>query len=215
MASEQVGPAPDPGGADAVGEPAVHRRDGLPIVAFASAGEWGRWLSERHTTSKGVWLKLAKKDSGIETVTYEEAVELALTYGWIDGQKGGFDERYWLQRFTRRGPRSRWSEINCDRASALIERGEMKPSGLREVERAREDGRWAAAYAGQRTATVPDDLRAALEANDTARAFFETLSGANRYAILYRIQDAGKPETRARRIAKYVAMCAEGRTIHP
>jgi uncharacterized protein YdeI (YjbR/CyaY-like superfamily) len=215
VASEPVGPAPNPGPAHAAGEQAVHRRDGLPIVAFASAGEWGRWLSERHTTSKGVWVKLAKKDTGIETVTYDEAVELALAYGWIDGQKGRFDERHWLQRFTRRGPRSRWSQINRDRATALIERGALKPSGLREVERAQADGRWAAAYAGQRTASVPDDLRAALDAHDGARAFFETLNGANRYAILYRIQDAGTADTRARRIAKYVAMCAEGRTIHP
>lgn len=214
MASEPVRPAPDLGD-DAAGGHDVHRHDSLPIVAFASPAEWARWLSERHTTSKGLWVKIAKKDTGIETVTYDEAVELALIYGWIDGQKGGFDETYWLQRFTRRGPRSRWSQINRDKATALIERGAMKPAGLREVERARNDGRWEAAYVGQRTATVPDDLRAALEANEAARTFFETLTGANRYAILHRIQDAGKPETRARRIEKYVAMCAERRTIHP
>lgn len=189
--------------------------DDLPIVAFASPADWEAWLVDRHETAAGLWLKLAKKDTGIESVTYAEAVEVALAYGWIDGQKAKLDDTYWLQRFTRRGPRSRWSQINCAKAAELIDRGAMKPAGMAEVERAREDGRWVAAYAGQRTAAVPDDLKAALEANEAARAFFGTLTGANRYAILYRIQDARRPETRARRIEKFVGMLAEHKKLYP
>jgi uncharacterized protein YdeI (YjbR/CyaY-like superfamily) len=184
----------------------------LPTVSFASRAEWESWLAEHHEDSVGVWLQLAKK--GIEGVSYAEAVEVALCHGWIDGQAAALDETHWLQRFTPRRPRSRWSKINRDKATALIERGEMKPAGLREVERAKADGRWDAAYAGARTATVPDDLQAALDADDRAREFFATLDSANRYAILYRVQDAKKPETRARRIAKYVAMLHEHRKIH-
>jgi uncharacterized protein YdeI (YjbR/CyaY-like superfamily) len=162
-----------------------------------------------------VWLKLAKAGTGIASVTYAEALEVALCHGWIDGQKGGFDDEFWLQRFTPRKPRSRWSRINRDKATALIERGEMEPAGLREVDAAKADGRWDAAYEGQRTATVPEDLQRALDANPAAAAFFSTLDGANRYAILYRVQDAKKPETRARRIDKYVAMLAAGEKLHP
>lgn len=189
--------------------------DDLPIISFASCEGWDAWLVDHHETSSGIWLKIAKAGSGIDSVTYAEAVEVALAYGWIDGQKGKFDEAYWLQRFTPRGPRSRWSMINRDKAVRLVERGAMKPAGLREVERARADGRWEAAYQSPRAATVPDDLQAALEANDAAREFFATLSGANRYAILYRIADARRPQTRARRIEKYVEMLAEQRTLHP
>ena len=187
----------------------------LPIVAFASREEWRAWLAAEHTMSSGVWLKLAKAGSGIASVSYPEALEVALCHGWIDGQKRGFDDEFWLQRFTPRKPRSRWSRINRDKATALIERGEMEPAGLREVRAAKADGRWDAAYAGQRTATVPDDLQRALDANPAAAEFFSTLDGANRYAILYRIQDAKKPETRARRIDKYVAMLAAGEKLHP
>jgi len=190
-------------------------KDDLPITPFASSEHWDAWLVDHHETSKGVWLKIAKKGSGIDTVTYAEALEVALAFGWIDGQKGKFDDAYWLQRFTPRGPRSKWSMINREKALGLIERGAMKPAGLREVERAREDGRWAAAYQSPRGATVPDDLQAALDANDAAREFFGTLSGANRYAILYRIHDAKKPETRARRIEKFIGMLSDRKTIHP
>ncbi|HWH95109.1 MAG TPA: YdeI/OmpD-associated family protein, partial [Baekduia sp.] len=137
-----------------------------------------------------------------------------LCYGWIDGQAAAGDDAHWLQRFTPRRARSRWSKINRDRATALIERGEMQPAGMREVERAKADGRWDAAYEGARAATVPDDLQAALDADDQAREFFATLDSANRYAILYRVQEAKKPETRERRIEKYVAMCREHRKIH-
>ena len=190
-------------------------RADLPVVPFASRDAWAAWLEERHATSDGLWLKLAKKGSGIDTVTYAEAVEVALCYGWIDGQVRKFDESYWLQRFTPRRTRSKWSKINRQRAIELIEKGEMKPAGLREVERARADGRWDAAYDAQSTAQVPEDLRRELEKDEAAREFFARLNSANRYAILYQIQDAKKPETRARRIAKYVAMLSEGKKIYP
>jgi uncharacterized protein YdeI (YjbR/CyaY-like superfamily) len=156
-----------------------------------------------------------KKNSGIESISHAEALDVALCYGWIDGQAAKFDDNYWLQRFTPRRPRSKWSKINREKVKQLMEKGEMKPAGLQEVERARADGRWDAAYEAQSKATVPDDLQRELEKNDLAREFFATLDSRNRYAILYRIQDAKKPETRARRIEKYVAMLGEHKTIYP
>jgi uncharacterized protein YdeI (YjbR/CyaY-like superfamily) len=190
-------------------------RTDLPIHSFATRGAWEAWLDEHHAASEGLWLKIAKKGSGIETVSYPEALEVALCYGWIDGQKASFDDPYWLQRFTPRRSRSKWSKVNRQKATELIERGAMKPAGLREVERAKADGRWDAAYDAQSTATVPDDLRRELEKNDAAREFFQTLNSANRYAILYQIGDAKKPETRARRIEKFVAMLAERKKLYP
>lgn len=187
----------------------------LPIMAFRSRGAWAEWLEQSHETSAGVWIKFAKKGTGHESVSYAEAVTVALAHGWIDGQANRLDDEFWLQRFTPRRARSRWSKINRDRATELIERGEMRPAGMREVERAMADGRWDAAYAGPRAATVPEDLKQALDANPAAAEFFATLNGTNRYAILYRIDEAKRPETRARRIAKYVAMLAERRTLHP
>ncbi len=187
----------------------------LPIVPFASRDAWEAWLEEHHAASDGLWLKIAKKGSGIETVSYTEALDVALCYGWIDGQKASFDDCYWLQRFTPRRPRSKWSKVNREKATELIKRGEMKPAGLREVERATQDGRWDAAYDAQSTATVPDDLRREFDKNEVARKFFSTLDSRNRYAILYQIQDAKKPETRARRIEKYVAMLNEHKKIYP
>lgn len=187
----------------------------LPIVLCASRGVWEEWLEERHAASDGVWLKIAKKGSGIESVTFAEALDVALCYGWIDSQADKFDGDYWLQRFTPRRPRSKWSRVNREKVARLIEEGRMKPAGLREVERARADGRWDAAYEPPSAATVPDDLRVAMEQNEGAREFFEKLDKTNRYAILYRIQDAKKPETRARRIARYVAMLAEGEKLYP
>jgi uncharacterized protein YdeI (YjbR/CyaY-like superfamily) len=186
-----------------------------PVIAFSSRAEWEAWLAEHHATSSGLWLKIAMKGSGLATVSYAEALDGAICYGWIDGQKGSFDDDHWLQRFTPRQPRSKWSKINCAKAAALIEKGEMRPAGLAEVERAKADGRWDAAYHGQRTATVPEDLQRELQKNPRAREFFAALDSANRYAILHRIEDAKKPETRARRIEKYVAMLAEGKKIHP
>jgi len=187
----------------------------LPIVPFASREAWEAFLEGQHATSEGLWLKIAKKGSGIESVTYDQAVEVALCYGWIDGQVRKFDEDYYLQRFTPRRPRSKWSKVNRKRATELIERGVMKTAGLREVERAKADGRWDAAYDSPRTATVPADLLRELEKNGQAREFFYGLDGRNRYAILYQIQDAKRPETRARRIAMYVAMLAEQKKPYP
>jgi uncharacterized protein YdeI (YjbR/CyaY-like superfamily) len=187
----------------------------LPIISFASREDWEGWLHAQHATAKGLWLKLAKKGSGIDSVTYDEALQSALCYGWIDGQKGSFDEQYWLQRFTPRGPRSKWSKINRDKATELLAQDRMQPAGLEQVLKAQQDGRWDAAYEGQRTATVPDDLQRELDCNPEAKAFFATLDSANRYAILYRLQDAKKPETRARRLAKYIAMLSEHEKLHP
>lgn len=190
-------------------------RPALPIVPFASREAWEAWLEEHHATSDGLWLKIAKKGSGIETVSFAEALDIALCYGWIDGQRDRFDGHYFLQRFTPRRPRSKWSKVNVGKVTKLIEEGRMKPAGLREVERAKADGRWEAAYEPQSTATVPDDFRRELEKNEEAREFFATLNSTNRYAILYRIQDAKKPETRARRIEKFVAMLAERKKLYP
>ena len=187
----------------------------LPIVPFASRGAWEEWPEERHASSDGVWLKIARKGSGIESVTFAEALDVALCYGWIDSQRAGFDGRYFLQRFTPRKPRSKWSRVNREKVAGLIEEGRMKPAGFREIERAKADGRWDAAYEPQSTATVPDDLRIELEKDKGARELFETLNSRNRYAILHRIQDAKRPETRARRIALYVAMLAEGKKPYP
>jgi uncharacterized protein YdeI (YjbR/CyaY-like superfamily) len=187
----------------------------LSIIPFASRDAWAAWLDQHHATSDGVWLKIAKKGSAIETVSYAEALDVALCYGWIDGQKASFDERHWLQRFTPRRPRSKWSKVNCQKATELIEKGEMKHAGLREVERAKADGRWEAAYDAQSTATVPEDMRRELEKNQRALEFFSKLDSRNRYAILYRIHDAKKSETRARRIEKYVAMLAEQKKLYP
>jgi uncharacterized protein YdeI (YjbR/CyaY-like superfamily) len=190
------------------------RRD-LPILAFKSQRAWDAWLSSQQAQSKGLWLKLAKKSSGIASVSRQEAVDTGLCHGWIDGQLDSFDDKYWLIRFTPRQSNSKWSEINRARALQLIELGRMQPAGLKEIERAKKDGRWDAAYAAQSTAQVPDDLRAALENSKRARGFFETLDSRNRYAILHRIHAAKKVETRTARIEKFVAMLIEGKTIYP
>jgi uncharacterized protein YdeI (YjbR/CyaY-like superfamily) len=186
----------------------------LETRAFASAEEWEAWLREHHDSAPGVWIKFARKDSGIPTVTYLEALHAALCFGWIDGQARSLDEAFYVQRFTPRRARSIWSKRNRQFATALIESGRMQPAGLREVERAKADGRWEAAYEGQRRAEVPPDLQAALDADPAAREHFATLDSRNRYAILYRIGEAKRPETRARRIAQYVEMLREGRRIH-
>ena len=189
--------------------------DDLPIIAFETWHAWEAWLAERHADSPGIWLKIAKKETGVPSVTYAEAVESALCYGWIDGQKAAFDGGYWLQRFTPRRPKSIWSRVNRDKAMVLIAEGRMQPAGLRHVNLAKGDGRWEAAYASQRTITVPDDFAHALAGNPQAKEFFDTLDSSNRYAILFRIQTAKKPETRAARIEKFVAMLANGEKIHP
>jgi uncharacterized protein YdeI (YjbR/CyaY-like superfamily) len=188
--------------------------DDLPVLLFASKRELEAWLEENHTASEGLWLKIAKKGSGVESVDYAEALELALCFGWIDSQKRGFDEAFFLQRFTPRRPRGKWSQINRAKAEELIAAGAMRPPGLAEVEAAKADGRWDAAYAGQRAVTVPDDLEQELDRNKAAGEFFATLDSANRYAILYRLQEAKKPETREKRLRKFIAMLERGEKIH-
>jgi uncharacterized protein YdeI (YjbR/CyaY-like superfamily) len=186
----------------------------LPILECEDKATWERWLDAHHGSAEGVWLKIARKGAPAGTVTYAEALEEALRYGWIDGQKRPYDESFWLQRFVPRGPRSKWSQVNRQKAVELIEQGRMTPAGLAKVQAARQDGRWDAAYAPMRSATVPDDFQRALDENPAAKEFFATLGSASRYSFLYRITDAKRPETRARRIREYVAMLAEGRTIH-
>jgi len=181
---------------------------------FKSAKAFETWLKQHHATSPGLWLKIAKRRADEASVTYLEAVEIALCWGWIDGQKKGLDEQYFLQRFTPRRARSVWSRVNVDKVAMLIEAGRMKAPGLAQVEAAKADGRWARAYDGARTSVVPEDLTAALDAAPMAKAFFSTINAANRYAILWRIQTAVKAETRARRIAQLVEMLARGETVH-
>jgi uncharacterized protein YdeI (YjbR/CyaY-like superfamily) len=193
----------------------MQSKDNLPIISFESQQEWEAWLSDNYADSKGLWLKIAKKGTGITTAQYPEALESALCYGWIDGQKASFDETYWLQKFTPRRPKSGWSKINRQKAEELIASGRMQPTGMRQVELAKADGRWDAAYDSQSTIAVPDDLQRELDKNPKASAFFATLNSANRYAILYRIQTAKKPETRTARIEKFMDMLSKNEKLYP
>jgi len=186
----------------------------LPVLSFATVRAWSAWMTANHASARGVWMKIARKASRQSSITYAEALDVALAWGWIDGQKGKHDDAWWLQKFTPRGPKSIWSKINREKAMALIAGGEMKPSGLAEVERAKQDGRWQAAYDSQSRAVVPSDLLAALNANEPAAQFFETLDSRNRYAVLFRIHTAKKPATRAMRIEKFVAMLARREKLH-
>jgi uncharacterized protein YdeI (YjbR/CyaY-like superfamily) len=189
--------------------------DELEIVLFSGPTELEDWLEENGGTSPGLWLKIAKKGAPEPSVTYAEALELALCFGWIDSQKRGLDETHFLQRFTPRRPRGRWSKINREKAEALLETGVMRPTGLAEVEAAKADGRWEAAYAGSRTAEVPEDLQRALDANPRAAKFFASLDSTNRYAIVFRLTaEAKRPGTRGHRLAKFVAMLERGEKIH-
>jgi len=183
-------------------------------VELATQAAWETWLEAHHADERGVWLKFAKKGTGVTTVDYGQALDVALCFGWIDGQTSRLDETYYLQRFTPRTKRSKWSKINRDHVARLTKARRMRPAGKAAVEAAKADGRWDAAYDPASRATVPDDLQAELDRNAKAAAFFATLSGSNRYAILYRIQDAKRPETRARRIAKFVGMLERGETVH-
>lgn len=183
-------------------------------LRFATQRAFETWLRKHHASSDGIWLLFAKAGADEPTVTYPQAIEVALCWGWIDGQKKSFDEHCWLQRFTPRRARSLWSKINRGKAEALVEAGRMQPAGQAEIDRAKADGRWDAAYDGARTSSVPDDLQAALDAEPRARAFFATLNATNRYAVLWRVQTATKPETRAKRIATLVAMLARGEQFH-
>jgi uncharacterized protein YdeI (YjbR/CyaY-like superfamily) len=187
----------------------------IPIQLFEKPKDWAAWLEKSHAASSGIWLRLAKKNSGIESITYAEALDVALCYGWIDGQKKSYDDTTWLQKFTPRGKKSIWSKINREKAESLIKSNQMKPAGLKAIESAKQDGRWDAAYDSQSKATVPEDFQAALEKNAKAKAFFATLKGANRYAILFRIQTAKKAETRTRRIAQFIEMLEKHENIHP
>lgn len=187
----------------------------LPTRLFKTRRDWASWLGANHGKSPGVWLQLAKKAAGVQSVSYDEAIEVALCFGWIDGQKQTHDEQYWLQKFTPRSGKSAWSKINKAKALALIEAGKMEPAGLLEVERARKDGRWGAAYDSARTATVPHDFQAALDGNQPAREFFDSLDGRNRYAVLYRIQTVKMAATRERKIAQFVEMLARHEKVHP
>lgn len=187
----------------------------IPVKAFKSQKDWTAWLDKNHATSSGIWLRLAKKRSELKSVTYAEALEVALCYGWIDGQKNGWDESSWLQKFSPRGPRSIWSKINRAKAEELIESGRMKPAGLAAIDQARKTGQWDAAYDSHRTAAVPDDFQSELDKNPKAQAFFNTLDGGNRYAILFRLQTAKKAETRARRVEQFIRMLEKHEKIHP
>ncbi len=189
--------------------------DDLPIIAFATQQDWEAWLKERHADTKGLWLKLAKNNTGILSLSYAEALECALCYGWIDGQKAAFDDQYWLQKFTPRGPKSIWSKVNCDKATALLAEGRMQPAGRQQMERAQADGRWEAAYESQSKITVPADFQSELDKNEQAQEFFHTLNSVNRYAILFRIQTAKRPETRSARIQKFIAMLSQRQKIYP
>jgi len=186
----------------------------IPIVPFASQAAWNKWLDKHHATSPGIWIRIAKKGSGIPSVSHPEALDVALCYGWIDSQRKGYDEKTFIQKFTPRGARSIWSVINRDKALALLESGKMMPAGISEMERAKKDGRWEAAYASQATIEIPPDLQAALNAKPRAAEFFTTLTSQNRYAILFRIHNAKRAETRAKRIADFVAMLARHETIY-
>ena len=189
--------------------------DGRPVISFATQGAWREWLEAEHAGSDGVWIKIAKKSAGVESVTHDQAVEEALCFGWIDGQVRRVDDAWFMQRFTPRTKRSKWSRLMREKAGELIAAGRMRPAGLAEVERAKADGRWENAYEPPSTATVPADLRSALEASPAAAEFFEALDANNRYAVLHRIHDAKRPETRARRIERFVAMLERGEKIHP
>jgi uncharacterized protein YdeI (YjbR/CyaY-like superfamily) len=199
--------------------PAVNEtKAGLPVIAFLSAKDWGTWLTREAASpeaSKGLWLKLAKKNADARSVSRQEAIEAALCHGWIDGQLDKYDDHWWLVRFTPRSPKSKWSEVNRTAALKLIEEGRMLPSGLAQVKAAQADGRWDTAYAPQSMAVVPADLQAAMDASPVAKRFFETLDGANRFSILYRVQDAKTLKTRLQRIEKFIGMLERGETIHP
>lgn len=193
--------------------PKIPSPDGLDVLTFSDAPDFEKWLDGEFARENGIWIAIAKKDGGATSVTYAQALETALCFGWIDGQRRGHDDRFFLQRFTPRRPRSPWSKINRTKVEALIDEGRMRPSGLEEVERAQRDGRWDAAYEGAKTATVPAALQAELDAHPDAAAFFDTLSSQNRFSFIYRVNEAKREETRERRIAKFIEMLRNGETL--
>jgi uncharacterized protein YdeI (YjbR/CyaY-like superfamily) len=185
-----------------------------PIVPFATAAAFRRWLKTNHAKHQGIWMQLGKKDSGIASITYAEALDEALCYGWIDGQKKSFDAQYWLQKFTKRGARSVWSKINIGHIERLTNAGRMQPAGQAAVDAAKADGRWERAYHSSSSAEVPADFIEALSKHAKAKAFFDTLNKANRYAIYFRLTTAKKPETRARRFEQLLEMMKRGEKLH-
>jgi uncharacterized protein YdeI (YjbR/CyaY-like superfamily) len=186
----------------------------LPVMLFKHQQDWTRWLDKNHAKSAGVWMQIAKNTGDLKSVSYADALEIALCYGWIDGQKKSRDEASWLQKFTPRGPRSSWSKINKAKAEKLIKSGRMQPAGLAAIERAKKAGQWEAAYDSHSTAMVPDDFQAALNQNPKAKAFFATLDSNNRYAMLFRLQTAKRPETRARRIEQFIGLLEKHEKIY-
>lgn len=189
--------------------------DALPIALFEQGQDWVDWLASNHATAPGVWLQLAKKSAGVRTVSYDEAIREALCFGWIDGQKKAHSDQFWLQKFTPRSAKSLWSKINKAKALALIEAGKMQPAGREEVERAKLDGRWEAAYDSASKSSVPNDFQSALDANPQAKRFFATLDSRNRFAILFRIQTVKQAKTRAKKIDQFVLMLERHEKIHP
>ncbi len=187
----------------------------FPILVFQDQAAWEAWLQPHHGETEGVWLKLAKKGAGVSTVTYDQALESALCYGWIDSQISAYDMQYYLHKFSPRRPKSKWSKTNCERAEALIASGRMQPAGLQQVEMAKADGRWEAAYDPASRISVPEDLQIELDRNPSAKAFFDTLNGINRYSILHRLQVAKRPETRSKRLKEFIAMLSSHEKIHP
>ena len=184
-------------------------------MLFETPADWAKWLEQHHAASPGLWVRLAKKDSGVQSTTYAETLDVALCFGWIDSHKKAYDETLWLQKFTPRGPKSIWSKVNVEKVKQLIASGRMKPAGLKAIEAAQKDGRWEAAYESQSKATVPEDLQAALDQNTKAKAFFDGLNSVNRYAILFRVQTAKKAETRAKRIKQFIEMLEKSEKIYP
>ena len=193
----------------------MNNSDNVPIMSFETQHDWEAWLKEHHVDTKGIWLKIAKKEARTPSVSYAEALDSALCYGWIDGQKAAFDDKYWLQKFTQRTAKSIWSKVNCGKAEALIAEGRMQPAGLRQVELAKSDGRWERAYESQSKITIPDDFQRELDKNPKAKDFFSTLDSANRYAFLFRIQAVKKPETRFAKIQKFIEMLDQQQKLYP
>lgn len=192
--------------------PESELRNGVPVLQFTSPAAWEKWLKRHHASQDPIWIKFAKKASGLASVNYAQALEIALCWGWIDGQVAPVDETFYLQRWTRRRAKSKWSKVNRGKVETLLANGRMQPSGLKEVEAAKADGRWDAAYDSHRTITDPPDFLKALKATHGAHAFYKTISKSARYSLLHQIHDAKRPETRARRIAEFVAMLADRRT---
>jgi len=187
----------------------------LPVMLFKNQKAWEAWLVKHFDSSAGLWLRLAKKSAKLQSVSFQEALEVALCHGWIDSQAKSFDEESWLQKFTPRGPKSIWSKINRAKAIELIEQGRMRAAGLAAIERAKENGRWEAAYDSHRTAVPPSDFETALNKSPKAKAFFATLNSQNRYAILFRIQTAKKPATRQKRIDQFIRMLEKHEKLYP